>query len=109
MEMRGGPSAVSNRADSIQVMRVGRENSDLRTVLAAVEQSSPIDAVDVLGAELARSVDAARQVVQELAYNLLDVTGGHLQDDATALCLDRYGTSGIRSATGGASRSRATA
>lgn len=49
-----------------------------------------------------------RQVVQELARNLLNVTGGHLQDDATALCLDWYGKTGIRQATGGASQARAT-
>lgn len=49
-----------------------------------------------------------RQVVQELARNLLEVTGGHLRDDATALCLDWYGTTGVRQATGGASQARAT-
>ena len=49
-----------------------------------------------------------RQIVQELARNLRDVTGGHIQDDATALCLDWYGPRGTRAATGGASRERAT-
>lgn len=49
-----------------------------------------------------------RQVVGELARKLLDVTGGDLRDDATALCLDWYGRSGVRSATGGASQGRAT-
>ncbi|HET9076114.1 MAG TPA: PP2C family protein-serine/threonine phosphatase [Acidimicrobiales bacterium] len=65
--------------------------------------------VDIEGV-LAASMDRhPRQVVQELARNLLDITGGHLQDDATALCLDWYGPAGIRSASGGASQARATA
>lgn len=50
-----------------------------------------------------------RQIVQELARNVLDATGGYLRDDATALCLDWYGPAGQRAATGGASQSRATA
>jgi serine phosphatase RsbU (regulator of sigma subunit) len=49
-----------------------------------------------------------RQIVQELARNVLDATGGNLRDDATALCLDWYGPAGTRSAVGGASRARAT-
>lgn len=49
-----------------------------------------------------------RQVVQELARNVLHVTGGKLRDDATAVCIDWFGPSGSRAATGGASRARAT-
>ena len=49
-----------------------------------------------------------RQVVQELARRLLEVTGGDLYDDATALCLDWYGEGGVRAAAGGASQERAT-
>jgi serine phosphatase RsbU (regulator of sigma subunit) len=49
-----------------------------------------------------------RQVVRELADNVLHVTGGNLQDDATVLCIDWYGPDGERNATGGASRERAT-
>lgn len=49
-----------------------------------------------------------RQIVQELARHLIDLTGGDLQDDATALCLDWYGAAGLRSAMGGASQARAT-
>ena len=49
-----------------------------------------------------------RQIVQELAREVLEVTGGKLRDDATALCVDWYGTAGRRGATGGASWSRAT-
>ena len=49
-----------------------------------------------------------RQIVQELARKLLELTGGQLQDDATALCFDWYGSSGLRCATGGASQAWAT-
>ena len=49
-----------------------------------------------------------RQIVKELAHNVLRATDGKLRDDATALCIDWYGPSGIRHATGGASRTRAT-
>ena len=49
-----------------------------------------------------------RQVVRELAENVLQVTGGNLQDDATVLCIDWYGPEGERNAVGGASRARAT-
>jgi serine phosphatase RsbU (regulator of sigma subunit) len=50
-----------------------------------------------------------RQIVNELAHNVLKATGGKLRDDATALCIDWYGPTGVRHATGGASRARATA
>ncbi len=50
-----------------------------------------------------------RQIVQELARNVLQATGGKLLDDATAVCIDWYGPTGARHATGGASRARATA
>lgn len=59
---------------------------------------------------LAQSRDRhPRQIVQELASEVLDVSGRRLRDDATALCIDWYGPSGERAATGGASRARATA
>ncbi|HEV7203525.1 MAG TPA: PP2C family protein-serine/threonine phosphatase [Jatrophihabitans sp.] len=58
---------------------------------------------------LRRSLDRhPRQVVQELGRTVRQVTGGRLDDDATALCLDWYGPAGTRDATGGASRTRAT-
>lgn len=58
---------------------------------------------------LVRTLDRhPRQIVQELARNVLDVTGGKLRDDATALCIDWYGPAGQRQATGGASQARAT-
>jgi serine phosphatase RsbU (regulator of sigma subunit) len=49
-----------------------------------------------------------RQIVRELADRVLQVTGGKLRDDATVVCIDWYGPTGERNATGGASRSRAT-
>jgi serine phosphatase RsbU (regulator of sigma subunit) len=49
-----------------------------------------------------------RQIVQELARNVLEATGGRLLDDATAVCIDWYGLTGDRHATGGASPDRAT-
>jgi serine phosphatase RsbU (regulator of sigma subunit) len=49
-----------------------------------------------------------REIVRELAANVLHATGGKLRDDATVLCLDWYGPQGRRHATAGASRARAT-
>jgi serine phosphatase RsbU (regulator of sigma subunit) len=49
-----------------------------------------------------------RQVVQELARNVLAATGGELHDDATTMCIDWYGPAGLRGATGGASSARST-
>ena len=49
-----------------------------------------------------------REVVRQLASNLLATTGGDLRDDATALCIDWYGPRGVRNATAGASLDRAT-
>ena len=61
-------------------------------------------------AVLAASADRhPRQVVQELAHDVLEATGGNLRDDATVVCIDWYGSAGRRNATGGASRGRATA
>ena len=64
--------------------------------------------VDIDGV-LAASLDRhPRQIVQELAQRVLEVTGGNLRDDATALCLDWYGPTGTSNAIGGASQARAT-
>lgn len=49
-----------------------------------------------------------REIVRELANNVLEATGNNLRDDATALCIDWFGVRGDRAATGGASRDRAT-
>jgi serine phosphatase RsbU (regulator of sigma subunit) len=65
--------------------------------------------VDIEGVLLASADRHPRQVVQELAQNVLAATGGNLDDDATVVCIDWYGPGGTRDATGGASRARATA
>lgn len=49
-----------------------------------------------------------REIVRELAANVLRATEGNLRDDATVLCLDWYGPGAQRRAEGGASRARAT-
>lgn len=62
-----------------------------------------------IGEILEHSADRhPREVVRELAENLLAKTGGNLRDDATVLCIDWYGPCGVRNATGGASVDRAT-
>ena len=66
-----------------------------------------------LGAAVANIMAASaerhpREVVRELAENVLEATGHDLRDDATALCIDWFGATGERAATGGASRGRAT-
>ena len=49
-----------------------------------------------------------REVVRELAQNVLSATGGDLKDDATALCIDWLGARDEREARDGASLDRAT-
>jgi serine phosphatase RsbU (regulator of sigma subunit) len=49
-----------------------------------------------------------REIVRELATNVLLATDGHLLDDATVLCLDWYGPHAHRRAQRGASRRRTT-
>ncbi|HUR49778.1 MAG TPA: PP2C family protein-serine/threonine phosphatase [Acidimicrobiales bacterium] len=49
-----------------------------------------------------------REVVRELAHNVLSATDGNLRDDATVLCIDWHGPRAARDAIGGASRTRAT-
>jgi serine phosphatase RsbU (regulator of sigma subunit) len=70
-----------------------------------LERSVKIDIEGILAGSAERH---PRQVVQELARNVLNATGGQLQDDATTLCIDWYGPAGQRDATGGASPARAT-
>jgi serine phosphatase RsbU (regulator of sigma subunit) len=65
--------------------------------------------VDIEGILAASADRHPRQVVQELAHNVLKATKGELRDDATVVCIDWYGSAGRRDATGGASRARATA
>jgi serine phosphatase RsbU (regulator of sigma subunit) len=64
-----------------------------------------VDIESLLAATIGRH---PRQVVHELASNVLEATGGQLRDDATAVCVDWIGSAGKRMATSGASRSRAT-
>lgn len=49
-----------------------------------------------------------REVVRELAHNVITATGGDLRDDATVLCIDWAGAEHRRNATAGASLDRAT-
>ncbi|HVE93832.1 MAG TPA: PP2C family protein-serine/threonine phosphatase [Acidimicrobiales bacterium] len=49
-----------------------------------------------------------REIVRELASNVLSATEGNLRDDAAVLCIDWHGPGVTRNAVGGASRSRAT-
>ena len=64
--------------------------------------------LDLRGILEATSDRHPREVVRELALNVLEATGGTLRDDATVLCIDWYGYQGERAATGGASHARAT-
>lgn len=64
--------------------------------------------LDIEGVLLRTPERHPRQVVQELAQRVRDVTSGNLGDDATAVCLDWYGAERRRDATGGASQARAT-
>ena len=64
--------------------------------------------VDIEGSLAATVNRHPRQIVQEFAGAILDATGGDLRDDATVVCLDWYGLTGTRDATGGASRVRTT-
>jgi serine phosphatase RsbU (regulator of sigma subunit) len=64
--------------------------------------------VDIEGILASNPERHPRQIVQELARNVLAATGSQLRDDATTLCLDWYGPGGRREATGGASSARAT-
>lgn len=49
-----------------------------------------------------------RDVVRELAKNVLSATRGNLRDDATTVCIDWHGPGAPRDAIAGASRRRAT-
>jgi serine phosphatase RsbU (regulator of sigma subunit) len=64
--------------------------------------------VDINSTLEATSERHPRELVRELAANVIRVTEGNLRDDATVLCLDWYGADGRRDADSGASRARAT-
>lgn len=62
-----------------------------------------------IGSTLEKTLDRhPRQIVRELANNVLAATSGQLRDDATVLCIDWHGPDVARDATAGASRHRAT-
>jgi serine phosphatase RsbU (regulator of sigma subunit) len=63
--------------------------------------------VDLADSLVASAMRHPREVVRELADNVLSITAGDLRDDATVLCIDWYGP-GERNATAGASHGRAT-
>lgn len=65
-------------------------------------------AVDIQKTLEATAARHPREIVRELAANVLHATGGALGDDATVLCLDWYGSKGRRHEIAGASRERAT-
>lgn len=67
--------------------------------------AAEVDIEAILAATLDRH---PRQIVRELARNVVQTTGGTLSDDATAVCIDWYGSAGRRDAIGGASQARAT-
>ena len=64
--------------------------------------------IDIEATLAATSDRHPREIVRELAYNVLDASGEGLRDDATVLCVDWHGSHGERMATAGASRERAT-
>lgn len=68
------------------------------------------NAVDVRVREALEASGARhpREVVRELSDRVLQATAGDLRDDATALCLDWFGSDNERDSIGGASRSRST-
>jgi len=62
-----------------------------------------------IGHILAGSVDRhPREVVRELADQVMRATGGNLKDDATVVCIDWYGADAVRRGVAGASQARAT-
>ena len=101
------PLGVQTGAYSAQMLQLRPGDRLLLLTDGYLERSAV--RVDI-GRILAGTLDRhPRQIVRELAENVVTVTGGNLTDDATAVCIDWYGPSGRRDATGGASHARATA
>lgn len=98
-----GVTAMRYRADRVALMP-----GDRLLVVTDGYLDRSAQRVDIEGILAAGADRHPRQIVQELARSLLEATGHQPEDDATALCLDWYGATGIRSATGGASQARAT-
>ncbi|HUF33615.1 MAG TPA: PP2C family protein-serine/threonine phosphatase [Acidimicrobiales bacterium] len=101
----GLPLGISR--DSYETHRLTLEPGDRLLIVTDgfLERNADIAIGDIL----VHSADRhPREVVRELARDVLDATGGDLRDDATVLCIDWYGPRGVRNATGGASLDRAT-
>lgn len=98
-----GVTACSYRADTID-MKPG-DRILLLTDGYLERAAQRLDIEDIL---LRTPERHPRQVVQELAHKVREVTGGDLRDDATVVCIDWYGPKGRRDAIGGASQEQAT-
>jgi len=100
------PLGVTNspyRADTIRV-----KPGDRLLLLTDGYLERSAKRVDIEGVLVRTPERHPRQVVQELAQKVRDVSGGHLGDDATVVCVDWYGGGRRRHAIGGASQARAT-
>jgi serine phosphatase RsbU (regulator of sigma subunit) len=101
------PLGVQTRPYTAQILQLRPGDRLLLLTDGYLERSAArIDIAKILAATLDRH---PRQIVRELAENVVKATGGNLRDDATAVCIDWYGPAGRREATGGASHARATA
>ncbi len=114
--LRGGATAVLEMTpdlplgvgvDPYRAQRLELEAGDRLLLLTDgfLERNGDLAIGDILEHSAERH---PREVVRELARNLLATTGGNLRDDAAVLCIDWFGPHGFRSATGGASVERAT-
>lgn len=101
-----GPAlGITDTTYDAQELRLEAGDRLLLVTDGFLERNAVVDLPKILEASADRH---PREVVRELAENVLRVTGGNLQDDATVLCIDWYGLEGERNAIGGASRARAT-
>jgi serine phosphatase RsbU (regulator of sigma subunit) len=101
----GAPLGVADVAYDTQMFQLTPGDRLVLVTDGFLERNADLNFSKILEGTVDRH---PRQVVRELADNVLQVTGGNLQDDATVLCIDWYGPQGERNAIGGASRARAT-
>jgi serine phosphatase RsbU (regulator of sigma subunit) len=101
----GAPLGVAGVAYDTHVFQLEPGDRLVLVTDGFLERNADLNFSKILAGTIDRH---PREVVRELADNVLHVTGGNLQDDATVLCIDWYGPQGERAATGGASRARAT-